>query len=261
MQADEVGFAIELATAEGWNPGLHDAQAFYETDPNGFFIGLLDGNPVGCISAVSYEGKFAFIGLYIVAPQHRSKGYGIQLWQHAVRRLQGHNIGLDGVIERQPQYRKSGFSLAYRNIRFEGKAKPSADRDPALTDIGKISFEQLTRYDAPFFPAQRDAFLRAWLRMPNAHGLAYLKNGEILGYGVIRECRSGYKIGPLFANHPDIAESLLTGLSSSANVNAPVYLDVPELNANALALADRYGMRKVFETARFYTNEAQSIEL
>ncbi len=47
-------FAIQLAAKEGWNPGLHDAECFYRTDPDGFFIGLLDENqPVGCISAVS----------------------------------------------------------------------------------------------------------------------------------------------------------------------------------------------------------------
>ena len=68
MQADEVGFAIDLAAAEGWKPGVCDAQAFYETDPEGFFIGLLNDEPIGCISAVSYKGRFGFIGLYIVAP-------------------------------------------------------------------------------------------------------------------------------------------------------------------------------------------------
>jgi hypothetical protein len=72
MKRNELDFAIQLAAKEGWNPGLHDAECFYRTDPNGFFIGLLDENqPVGCISAVSYNGTFGFIGLYIVAAEHR----------------------------------------------------------------------------------------------------------------------------------------------------------------------------------------------
>lgn len=261
MQSDEVGFAIDLAAAEGWNPGLFDAQAFYATDPNGFFIGLLDGKPIGCISAVSYAGRFGFIGLYIVAPQYRGKGYGIQLWQHAVHRLQGHNIGLDGVVERQPQYAKSGFKLAHRNIRFEGKVKPSATANPALVDLGEASIEKLLEYDAAFFPAPRDTFLEAWLRMPNSMGLGYVRGGELLGYGVIRECRSGYKIGPLFADSPDIAESLFTGLCSKVDAGASVYLDIPEPNADAIALVNRHGMQKVFETARMYTHEAPCINL
>lgn len=261
MQSDEVGFAIDLAAAEGWNPGLFDAQAFYATDPNGFFIGTLDGKPIGCISAVSYAGRFGFIGLYIVAPQYRGKGYGIQLWQHAVHRLQGHNIGLDGVVERQPQYAKSGFKLAHRNIRFEGKVKPSTTANPALVDFGEASIEKLLEYDAAFFPAPRDTFLEAWLRMPNSMGLGYVRGGELLGYGVIRECRSGYKIGPLFADSPDIAESLFTGLCSKVDAGASVYLDIPEPNADAIALVNRHGMQKVFETARMYTHEAPCINL
>jgi hypothetical protein len=57
MQREELAFAIELAAAEGWNPGLHDAQCFYAADPGGFLIGELAGEPVGCISAVSYAGR------------------------------------------------------------------------------------------------------------------------------------------------------------------------------------------------------------
>lgn len=261
MQADEVDFAIDLAASEGWNPGLYDAQAYYQTDPDGFFIGLLDDQPIGCISAVSYEGKFGFIGLYIVAPRYRGKGYGLQLWQHAVSRLHGHNIGLDGVVERQPQYRQSGFQLAYRNIRFETLARPSLTTNQALVDINDLDIEKLLNYDRSFFPACRKTFIEAWLCMPNAQGLGYLQDGQLLGYGLIRECRHGYKIGPLFADTRDIAESLFTGLSSKVETGAPVFLDIPEPNKAALVLADRHDMQKVFETARMYTHEAPSINL
>lgn len=90
MARNEVDFAIALAAREGWNPGLHDAEPFYRTDPHGFFIGLLNGQPIGCISAVSYDGVFGFIGLYIVVPEHRGKGFGMALWKLAMKRLHGH---------------------------------------------------------------------------------------------------------------------------------------------------------------------------
>ena len=69
MRGDEVGpIAIELAAREGWNPGLHDAASFFAADPGGFLVAEHQGQPVGCIAAVSYAGRFGFIGLYIVAP-------------------------------------------------------------------------------------------------------------------------------------------------------------------------------------------------
>lgn len=36
MAREEVEFAIEMAAGEGWNPGIHDGEIFYEADPDGF---------------------------------------------------------------------------------------------------------------------------------------------------------------------------------------------------------------------------------
>jgi hypothetical protein len=73
--------------------------------------------------------------------------------------------------------------------------------------------------------------------------------------GVIRPCRNGFKIGPLFANSPDLAQSLFASLSSFA-ADQPIFLDTPENNAAALALADRHGMAEVFGCARMYYGPA-----
>jgi GNAT superfamily N-acetyltransferase len=81
MRREDLAFAIELAAREGWNPGLHDAECFFAADLGGFLIGERVGEPVGCISAVSYAGRYGFVGLYIVRPEYRGKGYGLRRWQ------------------------------------------------------------------------------------------------------------------------------------------------------------------------------------
>ena len=68
MTRPEVDLAVDWAAAEGWNPGLADAECFYAADPDGFLIGLLGDEPVATISAVKYGKSFGFIGLYIVKP-------------------------------------------------------------------------------------------------------------------------------------------------------------------------------------------------
>ena len=84
MTATEVkDIATRWAVEEGWNPSPNDAQAFYNTDTNGFFVGLLDNIPIACISAVSYGGTFGFIGFYIVKKEFRGKGYGSELLKRA----------------------------------------------------------------------------------------------------------------------------------------------------------------------------------
>ncbi|WP_243670418.1 hypothetical protein [Methanoculleus chikugoensis] len=94
------------------------------------------------------------------------------------------------------------------------------------------------------------AFLSSWIRQEGGtSGRAVLADdgGIRGGYGVIRRCRSGYKIGPLFAETPEIAEEIFLALSAQAP-GEPVYLDTPEPNAAAVALARRHGMSPVFET-------------
>jgi Acetyltransferase (GNAT) family len=80
MTEADLKLALDWAAAEGWNPGVHDAHCFYAADPEGFFLGRLDGVPVGCVSAVRYGTGFGFLGLYIVKAEYRGRGFGLALW-------------------------------------------------------------------------------------------------------------------------------------------------------------------------------------
>jgi GNAT superfamily N-acetyltransferase len=259
MTRSELDFAIRLASQAGWNPGLHDADCFYQTDPNGFLIGLLNDQPIGCISAVSYPGNFGFLGFYIVVPEYRGQGYGIQLWNAAINYLRGHNIGLDGVLEQQSNYQRSGFQLAHRNIRYAAMVEVEQADTKNIVDLRQVAFADLCAYDRPLFPADRARFLKAWIQMPQAKAIAMLEDQAIVGYGVIRQCHQGYKIGPLFANSSQIAEALLLNLARHPELGSLLYLDLPEINKAAIALADRYQMKPVFETARMYTQAQPTV--
>lgn len=259
MSASEVAFAIDLAAREGWNPGQDDAAAFYAADPQGFLVGRLEERPIGCISAVAYERHFGFIGLYIVVPEHRGQGHGIALWRAGMARLAGRNVGLDGVLAQQENYRRSGFRMAYSNLRFERRGTLPAAATAGIVALSTVPFATLAAYDRGCFPARRDAFLRYWIAQPKSTALAFVEAGALRGCGVIRPCRSGWKIGPLFADAPGIAERLYLALCRDVPPADPVYLDVPEVNADGLALAGKYAMTKVFGTARMYTGGLPSI--
>src|SRR3990167_2769337 len=155
----ELDIMVEWAAKEGWNPGLYDADAFYATDPQGFFMGFLDNEPIASLSAVSYSPAFGFLGLYIVKPEYRGNGYGWKLWQEALKHLPSQNIGLDGVVAQQENYKKSGFKLAYRNIRYEGKGVSAKTHDPHIVPLSDIPLDQLFVYDLKIFLVPRSAFL------------------------------------------------------------------------------------------------------
>lgn len=261
MSARELDFAIELAAREGWNPGLYDAQCFYAADANGFLLGKVNDEPIACLSAVKYTDAFGFLGLYIVKPEFRGQGYGKQLWDAALAYLGDGAIGLDGVVEQQANYRKSGFTLAYRNIRYQAIGAGNPRAHSSTVELAALPFAEVKRYDRRFFPSERDAFLRCWIEQPQSVALGVLQDNRLSGYGVMRACRSGYKIGPLCADAPSLADDLFSALLAHAPKDAPVFLDIPEPNAAALALVDRRNMQKVFETARMYYGATPELPL
>ncbi len=262
MRATELPLALDWAAAEGWNPGLADAACFLAADPDGFLVAELAGEPVGCVSAVRYGGGFGFLGFYIVRPGFRGQGHGLALWQAAMARLRPGVVGLDGVVAQQANYRRSGFDLLHRNIRYGAAATRAPRRAdaPAVLAAGAVPFGTLAAFDRRFFPAPRDAFLRAWIEAPGHVARIVPGADGLRGFAVLRPCREGSKIGPLFAEDPAAARALFADLLAAAPPG-PVFLDLPEPNADALAMAREAGMAPAFETARMYAGAAAALPL
>ncbi|MEE3098722.1 MAG: GNAT family N-acetyltransferase [Pseudomonadota bacterium] len=258
----EFAEAVDWAAAEGWNPGLDDLPAFFAADPGGFLMGFRGGRAVSSISVVRYGADYGFLGFYIVRPDRRGTGDGIATWRAGMAHLEGRVIGLDGVPAQQENYRREGFRLAGRNIRFTGA--PSRVPAPAgveLRPIGPAEIAAVAVWDRPFFPAGRHEFVTLWAGPGPARrrGLAALRDGELTGYGVVRACRQGWKIGPLFADDRETAEALFSGLCDGMRPADTVALDVPEPNAAAMALARSHGLAPAFETARMYRGRAPKL--
>ena len=260
MRPDEISTAIDWAAAEGWNPGLADGPCFAVADPGGFLIGELDGAPAATVSCVNYGAAFAFLGFYIVRKDLRGRGYGLRIWNAAIARAGQRVIGLDGVVAQQQNYRRSGFELAYANIRYGG-AVVAPEAPPAdVIALSAVPLAMVEAYDATVFPAPRSTFLRAWISAPGHIGCALMRDGGLAGFGVIRPCLHGRKIGPLVADNRASAEVVLQALLARAG-GGDVFLDVPGINRDAIAMAEALGLAPTFETARMYTGAIPPLQL
>jgi GNAT superfamily N-acetyltransferase len=260
LRPEEISLAIDWAAAEGWNPGLADAACFVVPDREGFFIGELDGEAAATVSCVNYGEHFAFLGFYIVRKDLRGRGLGLRIWDAAIAHAGSRVIGLDGVVAQQENYKKSGFQLAYANIRYGGKVAAADAPSHDVIALDEIPFAMVEASDATTFPAPRPAFLSAWIGARGHIGRALLRDGELAAWGVIRPCRQGFKIGPLVADDRTAAEAVLSALLAAIG-GGEIFLDVPGPNHDAIALAQSLGLAPVFETARMYTGTIPALRL
>jgi GNAT superfamily N-acetyltransferase len=261
MSRADLEAALGWARDEGWNPGLDDVGPFHAQDPSGFLMGWLGTVRVGCISVVKYGGDFAFLGLYIVHPAHRGKGYGKAIWDAGIASAAGRTIGLDGVPAQQDNYRKSGFAYAYGSARWTGALRGLVTKRSYVRPVTADDFRAIRDFDRRHVAADRERFLTAWLAPSSTRQTeGYFEDGALRGYGTVRRCVSGWKIGPLFADTPAVAEALLATLVTPAGVD-PISIDIPGPNAAAVAMAQRLGLRPAFETARMYLGPAPELPL
>lgn len=264
MKREEVALLVDWAAEEGWNPGLNDAEIFWNTDPEAFIAADVGIELIGGGAITSYGGEYGFMGFFIIRPEFRKRGYGNSLWQMRrdkmiARLYPGAVVGLDGVFEMRDFYARGGFIFSHRNLRFVYSAssrKVSFHKN--IIPIDQISFDQLAQYDRTCFPASRDNFLQEWVSQHHSRAVGYVDDGHLEGYGVMRQCRKGFKIGPLFANNQQTAEVIYSNLVNSV-AGAEVFLDVPENNVAAMSLVRQFGMREIFGCARMYLGPTPKI--
>ncbi|MCV6598368.1 MAG: N-acetyltransferase [Mangrovicoccus sp.] len=254
MGLAELEMVLGWAAQEGWNPGIEDAAAFLAADTEGFLLKRVGEQPVAAISVVNHSPELAFLGLYLVRPEYRAQGHGIDIWRAGLAHAGGRCVGLDGVPAQQENYERSGFQRAGATTRYGGRVKAasaSVARPLQAADMPPI--EQLDREIEGY---ERRDFLRAWLAQTDTRRSVVVEGGEGLAMATGRRCGEGIKIGPLTAPDGAAAWALITALanelSHGGEKELPVFVDVPDHAQPLAELLTSQGFEPVFETARMY---------
>lgn len=255
---------VKWARDEGWNPGPCDADVYWATDPDGFYGYYKEGELIAGGSIVSYANEFGFMGFFIVKPEYRSLGIGRKLWYQRrdtlISRLnKGASIGMDGVVAMQAFYEKGGFDIAFRDIRYERMTETFLPAKP-VSSISDKDIQSVLEYDKQCFGFSRPQFLHPWLKMPDNKTFKYTEQGQLKGFAIVRKVYKGYKICPLFADNLTIAEELYKACLNSVGAE-PLYIDIPEINKEAIALVEMYNMSYIYECARMYFGKAPKMEM
>ncbi|MCB0727365.1 MAG: GNAT family N-acetyltransferase [Ignavibacteriae bacterium] len=264
LDLEGVKTLVKWAQEEGWNPGPHDADVFYESDPDGFYGYFYNDELIGGGSIVSYNKEFGFMGFFIVKPEYRSHGIGKKLWYQRrdtlISRLnENATIGMDGVIAMQPFYNKGGFEIAFRDERYE-KTGSKFDKDKNISPIDEDDFESVLAFDKKCFGFSRPQFLKPWLKLPGNKTFKYTEGSDLKGFSIMRKAFTGYKVCPLFADNAFIAEELYKACLNSSE-GEKIYLDIPVINQGAVELVKKYDAQYVFECARMYYGKPPVIDI
>lgn len=266
LGAAQIGLVTDWARDEGFCPGQGDVAIYRQTDRQGLWLGWLDGEPIGCIAGVRYSAAYGFVGLFIVQPAHRGRGHGVSLWRHALAHLADVScIGLEAAPERISDYAGWGFRAASPTTRWrrhslpgEWQQPPSAGDGLRLLEAAALPEEAIQAYDAAREPSPRPHFLKNWLHHPAGVVQVLVdERGRCHGFGRIRPCllsqgemASGWRIGPLLADTPALAERLLRALLNRHP--GEVLIDAPGANRHAATLLRHLDFSPGPRTLRMY---------
>ncbi len=214
MLKKDIDFALGLTSAEGWSSTRLDFEDLLEFDPQACCIAEMNGEPIGMICTVPYDG-FGFMSNLIVLEKHRKRGLGTELMEYAINYLESKEVRtqmLDGVKDAVPLYERLGFRKVCRSLRLEGRVNPSASENVRfMTDEDLVVVDRL---DTQLFGACRKKFLQSLLtHFPRLCRVLEV-DGQICGYIMGSERRGSIRIGPWgMIQHLGLAEELLRAFS------------------------------------------------
>jgi ribosomal-protein-alanine N-acetyltransferase len=178
-------------------------------------------------------------------------------------------IGLEAAQERVEDYRRWGFEPASPTRRWQlvasgHEAMVEPEDGLQLVEGADLPSRAVQAYDAQREPTPRPHFLADWLNQSGGRVLALVdRQGACHGFGRIRPCLlrrgEGWRIGPLLADNPQLAERLLRRMLDSHP--GVVLIDVPGANADGDPLMRLLGFESVDTMLRMYRGEPPAVGL
>lgn len=247
MTMVDIAAGLGLSKTAGWNQTAADWERFLSASPEGCFVAELDGKVCGTVTTISYENRFAWVGMVLVDPQHRGKGIGTQLLEAAIEHLDNRKISiikLDATPQGKPLYEKMGFVSEYEIERW------ILQRTIAGVTIagGPAQYETLTlplsdsivEADREGFGADRSLLLESLHHSAPEFTLEIRNNSVLQGYTFGRRGLFADHLGPWAAKNISSAGTLLEGFLTRSRRDTLI-VDCLKANNMAVSLLESYG--------------------
>ena len=241
MTIGDLGLGMKLSAQAGWNQTEADWRRFVELEPEGCFVGELNGRSAGTTTACVFR-KTAWIAMVLVDVNARHNGVGTTLLKHSIDYLEARQVGtirLDATSLGRPIYEKLGFVPDYSLARFEGIA-PKAKECSAAVEITPDMSGDLLEFDKRMTGRERVKMLsRLFEEFPQNIRMVRRDN-KIEGFITMRPGANAVRIGPCTAT-ADAGPVLLSDALNRC-AGEPVFVDVPLDNAEAVKVVESSGL-------------------
>ena len=202
------------------------------------------GGVVGVGSGIVY-GPMGFIGNMIVAEAHRRRGVGSAILEDVTAFLEGAGctrLELNATSDGRPLYERHGFRSRGRSATARIGRDLELGHDPDVTtrEASHGDLDGLAAHDRPRFGGDRRVLLDLLLREPTATALIAEGGSGIAGYACVRT--DDGRIGPMVADAPSIAGSLLRAGFELLPTAGDVRLNLPPNNRPGAAWLELLGV-------------------
>jgi GNAT superfamily N-acetyltransferase len=258
MTMADIPPGMRLKEIAGWNQTAADWKRFLGASPEGCFAAEEDGRVCGTATTISFENRFAWVGMVLVDPEFRSRGIGTRLLERAIEHLDDLKIPaikLDATPQGKPLYEKLGFVSEYeierwtlrRSASQAAKASGSGARDSLSPEL----LESICKTDQEIFGADRSLLLKSLHEDAPEFTAGIWNAGAIEGYAFGRRGSFADQLGPWMTRDASTARQLLeTFLAHSSR--ELVVVDYLKSNAIAGGLLKTFGFSYSRVLTRMY---------
>lgn len=242
MTTSDIPEAMVLKDAAGWNQVPEDWLGYMELEPSGCFVGQVGERVVSSATALSYDSAFGWIGMILVAPDFRRRGYATRMMEATIEYLESkqcHTQRLDATEAGAQVYRKFGFTeetIVERWVRSPEAGLSNMNTESESLPIAVDELAGLSAWDADAFGASRRTLL-AWYLRNSAPSLCSKMDSSLRGFAMGRGGSRAYQLGPLVAEDHETASRLATDFLDQIPSEA-VIADVSRDNSRAIELLE-----------------------
>jgi ribosomal protein S18 acetylase RimI-like enzyme len=215
MTSADIPAAMRLKELAGWNQTAADWRRFLERSSEGCFVAEVGAQVRGTVTTIAFEDRFAGIGMVLVDPEYRGRGFGTALLERAIHYLDELDLSalkLDATPQGKPLYEKLGFRSEYEIGRWT-RRQPAGAAKPSLADVRESAspalLESICKFDRQVFGGDRSGLLMSLHEEAPELTLGILEDGTLAGYALGRRGSFADHLGPWMARDPDTARQLL----------------------------------------------------